>query len=325
MGSFRGNTRMRDELTDCWSIAMRETPNPFTNRGVITDPNDFFGRKEQLDQIIERLQKMQSCSVVGPRRIGKSSLLNYLSKTGACRLEGGHLLVYLDLQRAYFHTSVGWLRTVLCRIGKAPDCIENNNTLNRNLIEFSEVLNSTDRQIVLCLDEFENILKRRKEFTEDFFDHMRSELQTGKLAFVTATQSTLQKLCIEGKLSSPFYNVFTRVKLGELTEAEAEDFIVTQDKKVQFSDSELEFIAAELQLHPLKLQIECDWIIRNRHRRLSEEDLAREITEEFANYLVGMFDPKRLLRMKKAFSIERIKYILETIKAARAALGASPC
>ena len=45
--------------------------------------------------------------------------------------------------------------------------------------------------------------KHREQFTEDFFDHLRSQLNIRKLAFVTATQQPLQTLKIEGKLTSP--------------------------------------------------------------------------------------------------------------------------
>jgi len=56
------------------------TPNPFTNRGVITNEQDFIGREEQLGEIIERLRTLPSSSVVGERRIGKSSLLYHLNR-----------------------------------------------------------------------------------------------------------------------------------------------------------------------------------------------------------------------------------------------------
>ncbi len=54
---------------------MTQTPNPFTNRGPVTNPEDFFGRKDELATILTRLQSLQCVSIVGERRIGKSSLL----------------------------------------------------------------------------------------------------------------------------------------------------------------------------------------------------------------------------------------------------------
>ena len=303
---------------------MSETPNPSMNRGVITDPNDFFGREEQVNEIFTRLQGMQSSSIVGERRIGKSSLLYYLTQTGPQRLGDAYRFFYLDLQDAHFHTAVGFLQTVLSKVGGAIESIKADNTLNQNLIAFSDEIDALEQagqRIVLCLDEFENTFKHRDQFTEDFFDHLRSQLNIRKLAFVTATQLPLQTLSIEGKLTSPFYTLFTVVELKELTETQAQQFVAAQHEKVQFSDTELEFIFSELQLHPLKLQILCDWVIRNRQRQLSEWALAEEITKEFANFFVGTFDSRQFLRLKKVVSLEAIKKLLETIKTGRGAIG----
>jgi AAA+ ATPase superfamily predicted ATPase len=49
--------------------------NPFICRGKIEAPNLFWGRSEEIRDIKTRLATMQSVSIVGERRIGKSSLL----------------------------------------------------------------------------------------------------------------------------------------------------------------------------------------------------------------------------------------------------------
>ncbi|MGH9843337.1 MAG: hypothetical protein ACREEM_31745 [Blastocatellia bacterium] len=54
--------------------------NPFTTRGMIRDPRQFFGRRAELDRLLDRLRTMQSVSIVGERCIGKSSLLFRLSQ-----------------------------------------------------------------------------------------------------------------------------------------------------------------------------------------------------------------------------------------------------
>ena len=46
--------------------------NPYAQRGIIRDRTRFVGRERELQQIFSRLQTMQSVSVVGERRIGKS-------------------------------------------------------------------------------------------------------------------------------------------------------------------------------------------------------------------------------------------------------------
>jgi hypothetical protein len=46
--------------------------NPFTLRGTLQNPAEFIGRSGEINDILTRLRAMQSCSVVGERRIGKS-------------------------------------------------------------------------------------------------------------------------------------------------------------------------------------------------------------------------------------------------------------
>jgi serine/threonine-protein kinase len=55
--------------------------NPYLNRVAIKDPTQFFGRAREVSKIFSRIgaSRPQSISVVGERRIGKSSLLNYIN------------------------------------------------------------------------------------------------------------------------------------------------------------------------------------------------------------------------------------------------------
>ena len=261
---------------------------------------------------------MQSSSVVGDRRIGKSSLLYHIAQTAQQRLGGKYHFFYMDLQDAQFHTANGFLRTILSRTGGRDELVTEEKTLNDNLIAFSDEidrLNDDGRKIVLCLDEFENTFKHSDEFTEDFFDHMRSLLNVRKMAFVTGTQRALQALSLEGKLTSPFYTIFTVVELGLLTESEAHDFIANRHEIVNFSERELSYIVADMQLQPLKLQIQCDWIIRNRQRKLDEVDLTEAIAQEYNNFFIGRFDPRQLMRLKKGVNIKTIERSVALIKA----------
>src|SRR5215475_12123844 len=91
--------------------------NPFTNRGLITNPDEFFGREQEIGEIISRLRAMQSLSVVGERRIGKSSPLYHLYQTGRLRIaDPAYCFFYFDLPDARFHTAAGFLRAILQRL-----------------------------------------------------------------------------------------------------------------------------------------------------------------------------------------------------------------
>ena len=57
------------------------TLNPFTYGNPISDPERFVGRRREVEQIFMRLRnpEFESSSIVGERRSGKTSLLNYVS------------------------------------------------------------------------------------------------------------------------------------------------------------------------------------------------------------------------------------------------------
>ncbi len=296
-------------------------PNPFTNRAMITAPEDFIGREQELYAILGRLRSLQSSSIVGERRIGKSSLLYHLARTGRERLgDGSYRFCYLDLQDAHYHTANGFFRTTLSKLGLLADGIAETNTQNGNLLAFTdalEVLARSGQRLVLCLDEFETTFKHPDEFDPDFFDHLRAQLNQRHFAFVTATQKPLQALCFEGKLTSPFYNVFTVTELGEFSEEEARQFIWTYQDRVEFGNTELDFIWRHLDRHPLQLQILCDWVWQNRQHRLDDKALAEAIAREYAHFFVGGFDPRQLRRVKRFLSLDTIKRFLAVLKDAR--------
>jgi eukaryotic-like serine/threonine-protein kinase len=78
--------------------------NPFTYGNPISDPRRFFGRAREVEQIFGRLrnEEFESSSVVGDRRIGKTSLLNYLADPGIRAAHGlepeRYNFFYIDLQ-----------------------------------------------------------------------------------------------------------------------------------------------------------------------------------------------------------------------------------
>ena len=78
--------------------------NPFTYGNPISDSRRFFGRQREVDQICGRLRnhEFESSSLVGDRRIGKTSLLNHLADP-AVRTSHGlgpdrYIFVNVDLQ-----------------------------------------------------------------------------------------------------------------------------------------------------------------------------------------------------------------------------------
>ncbi len=168
-------------------------PNPFTQRGAIRDPGQFFGRQAELNQIFSCIGKMQSVSVVGERRIGKSSLLHYVCQKGQSHAPRGAGLVYLGVQRVR-HEADFYTR-LLEEVGSRGSTFRDLESTLRG------------KQVVVCLDEFEQVAGN-EAFSESFFDGLRSLAQDG-LALVTASQHSLFDLCRDKKFAgSQFWNIF---------------------------------------------------------------------------------------------------------------------
>ncbi len=75
--------------------------NPYISRGPVRDSSLFFGRRHELQEITAFLLGNQSVSIVGPRKIGKTSLLFHLIRPetkASLALEQQFLFVYLDCE-----------------------------------------------------------------------------------------------------------------------------------------------------------------------------------------------------------------------------------
>jgi hypothetical protein len=236
-------------------------PNPYKPGGMVTDPEVFFGRREELRTLRTRLAQRQSTSVVGMRRIGKSSLLYHLVQQPELPTDRRCALVSLDLQDARCHTAAGFLGHALnwlnAQCGSAYDF-----SRVTSLTGFADAVDhfaADGVHPVLCLDEFEEFTRRTDQFNDDFFETLRSLAQAGKLAFVTASQRPLEDLTHEGNLTSPFYNIFIQVDLGLLEPEAAEELArVPFERTGIMTTSADRALALELGgRHPFYLQMSC--------------------------------------------------------------------
>lgn len=260
-------------------------PNPFVYSGRVENPHHFVGRQAELRYIFDRLEAVvqtgqpQSISVVGPRRIGKSSLLYHLTQVYRQCLSrpGAYLFAYLDLESAACQTLPGLLGTALqCLLEQVREkkgrvaqqlrrrlqAIQSGHAVT--LVEFEETvrdigrLPGSRRWPVLCLDELERLVEEPAEFPPDVYQSWRSLISANQVIFIVASMRSLVELAQLGGLTSPFFNAFDRtlLPLGELTPAEAEELLArgrTCDRP--FDDDECRRILKLAGRHPWRLQV----------------------------------------------------------------------
>lgn len=220
--------------------------NPYSNRGRILDSSNFFGRNSELGEVFSRLKTMQSVSVIGERRIGKSSFLNRIANPTPDELAGSFTIHYLDLQRVF---SAAEFYERACRKLEREQ--------GESHIDLEEAIQ--DKKVIFCLDEFEQAYEQ--DFGSEFFNALRSLAQGGNLALVVATQTPLNELHAEflqdEDVTSKFHNIFTPLRLGKLTADEAGEMVRTERNGHRFSDEEAKAIMELADCHPFKLNLAC--------------------------------------------------------------------
>jgi serine/threonine protein kinase len=213
----------------------RETPrNPYLNRVMIKHRDDFFGRVQELKRIYARLNATPpgSISVVGDRKIGKSSLLNYVYARATREQYLEHpdrmIMVFLDLQQdkgMSMETFVRTLRGIAdLELRGRVDLSDCAYTLD-GVRDMVQRLDSGGFRLVLILDEFE-IVTKNPNFPLDFFSFLRYLANHYNVAYLTSSERDLQVLCHTKEISdSPFFNIFSTLRLTVFRPEEAEALV----------------------------------------------------------------------------------------------------
>lgn len=226
--------------------------NPFIVGGPILNPRDFFGRKRAVNFSMTRLSSMQSISIVGERRIGKSSLLRCVLGLLSDRLGPAYRGACIDLLHPSAHTIPGVLGEIQRQLGLPSPAV--------TLAEFCDRLSSMHEagvRPVVGLDEIEMLIRLREEFSRDFCEALRSVAQLGHVAVITTSRSSLRQLHDQGALVSPLFNIMGSVPLEELPDDEARELVTTLRPGVAFTVPQVDGILERGRRHPLRLQILC--------------------------------------------------------------------
>ena len=266
------------------------TENAFFHRGPIRDPAYFFGRENETTQALSLLRNGQSISIVGQRRIGKTSLLLHLSNPAIFEAHGlnstRHLFVYLDCSGWSDLSPAEFYQFLLEEVADAlppaaePDFQAPIRPLTYRDFERSlRRLARQDWRLISLLDEFER-LSLNPALDPDFFSGLRALTARYPIAYVAASKTPLLELTYANAsaLSSPFFNIFAGIRLGLFTEPTTRTLLVelADRSAASFSETVLDFLLALAGPHPLFLQIagfHAVELIRQRNSVLGESDL----------------------------------------------------
>lgn len=232
----------------------------------IIEPYQFFGREELLRHIYGAWNKPvpESILIIGPRRCGKTSLLNYLNNiTQATYLRPDQpkgwpedwwphqfKLAFVDFRDINMQQPETLATNVLQQFQiKVPN--------NCNIADLSNLIKpQLTEPMVILMDEIEAGLAA-PALEADFWWNMRSLGSHRKLSFVVTATSRPVQLARDNNRPSPFFNLFGHnLKLKAFTEAEAKELLANSPKN--FSPKEVEKMLKESECWPETLQKLCD-------------------------------------------------------------------
>lgn len=266
--------------------------NPFVIGGPV-DTRSFFGRDREVTQVLDTVSHPSrgSVSIIGERRIGKTSLLHYVSAPDVIRrwnLDQTHsVFLYKDRGSIVPFSATRFWQSILKDFSKELRGRQLDSALSSSVVRLAradqitcndiedlfEDLDRANLLLVLLLDEFEYLIHRdspeHEALTRDFLPGLRALINQPErvLSLIVATRQPLAELCDHIQfVGSPFFNNFVNVNLRPFSVREAEGFIdqMLADTGMVFSQKDKELVFDLGGTHPLLLQAAASCIFNEK-------------------------------------------------------------
>lgn len=200
--------------------------NPFIF-GKPVKKEDFCNRKDEIEQAIGFLKKLQCFSIVGERRIGKTSFLEHILSIEIIREHGidpeKYIVADFDLSGFHEISKESLIGAIVEKIVDQTQIEIDSMNVFEKLKMCIEKLASDDKNIIIAFDEFERIVP----ILDDHFSQwLRFIFQRSNVTAITASKTTARELEAPGDAASPLFNIFGNVFLGLFTREETKNMII---------------------------------------------------------------------------------------------------
>jgi hypothetical protein len=217
------------------------SPCPFSAPSMLKKPDCFVGRKDELRFIQSQMTGPQptSVNIVGPHKIGKSSLLwrfYQICRNHPQYASSRYAVIYLSFQDGECQTENTFYLAVAQKLSEVPVItakpilVTAFQAANWERSTFAKAIRLCEAQKilpVLCIDKFEALFQEsyREKFDEGFYDNLHSLINNSALMLVLASLETLDSYRTKYKLTSSFFNVGSFWLLEKFSEAEAQKLV----------------------------------------------------------------------------------------------------
>jgi hypothetical protein len=287
--------------------------NPFKYGKPISTCEAFFGREFEIRRIQNAIHNLRCISVVGERRVGKTSLCKLAALpelVKAYELDENTVFCSVDFQSFEDSKPEDFWKCVLARLSKklSTDASE-------KIDQFLKAANFASHlipdlfgeidglyKIIFIYDEFEAILEN-ENFTQSFYGCLRNVTQNYSVSFITSTRQELKDHGIyQDNITSEFYNVFENLILPPFRDVECRELISTYLAKsdIKFSDADISRLIELSGGYPGFFQMACSFLYtaysneEEQPWKCVEERLPTQLNGHFAKYTTKTLLPNKI-------------------------------
>ncbi len=237
--------------------------NPFIDGRAVTGSN-FFGRKDQMESVLSRLETGQAVFIVGGLGTGKSSFL--LEVANQLRRENDNVAVkWIDLETVAesYCPAAFWEDSLEPLAQDSPDSrtaelmakTAANNYSSGSLQQLLQHLGEIDRKLIVLFDEFDYLLDNNN-FPDEFFALLRSlSTTTGGFTIAPASRFSMSELDAQRSLRRRGSGYFSHAVEFQLRPLENDAISTLLDRaEGEFSAEDRLFIRCMAGRHPALLQ-----------------------------------------------------------------------
>ena len=309
---YRAKETFTPEVRNLQPIAFREKVNHYEFGRPIQSPNDFFGRRQLLLDILSLLKAggRQNILLRGPRRMGKTSLLYMLQHT----LNTAKVRRYFDVPKDWdpaldrIQPVFVTLQSVDMSSGDAPvhqffrvllekiaqgvgySVIEAHRVSDAYALraaqvgaanaaqeQLNQILSTRPQQhIAVLLDEYDEVYRP----AGGDLDTALRTLVSSELRLTWIIASTLMLYKESKSVGSPWFNIFLIEELGLLSAKAAESLVQMPSKNelVHWRSDTIVSLLEKTGRHPAFIQLFCSKLITELNHERMNDVLARHIS-----------------------------------------------
>jgi len=278
--------------------------NPFIFGSPVSREN-FYNRKEEIEAAMGFLKKMQSFSVVGERRIGKTSFLKHILSKESLQRYGinpeNHVVVCFSLSSLHEISKKSLISAIIEKIAVSIQIETDSANVFDEFKAHIRSLALNGKNLIVALDEFDVIVP----ILDDSFSHwLRFIFQKENVAAaITVSQTTVRELESSGGVASPLFNIFSNIFLGLFKQSVTENMITDMFQKggMNLEEEEIAFLLLLSGGNPYFIQFLGHHYYEE--KRKNRKVVSEEFRKNMLLYMNDQFESywKHLTREEKKF------------------------